>query len=422
MNEWFFLSYARENLENYVRRFYRDLNKTIQSLTKPGEGIDGFFDERTIELGQPWPEELSSALQSCKVFVSLYSPAYFAKDYCGREWQVFSTRQAAHTPEVMAHEARPSSMLPILWVPESSLPRPLPKVASDLQYTHGDFGELYARVGLRQLMMLQKYRDHYREFLARFADKLIQTANKNPLPPDPNPQPITEVENAFQRQPGPTIKPSSYSNEGPRYVQFVFVAGRRDELRGVREKLDPYGERGGRDWQPYLPDVPEEVGIIAQKITADEQFHFDAVPLDDAVIARIEEAERQNNIVAIVVDTWSLCLERYKTAMREFDGRKFLNCVVFVSWNSRDDETESKRADLIDELNATFLYNCIERNPNCFLEVGSHDEFKKELPAALHKALQRIVQKAGVVKKAQGRMVISKPIITGVRRGLYESG
>jgi FxsC-like protein len=296
------------------------------------------------------------------------------------------------------------------------LPNPLPEAALVVQHSHRDFGEIYAREGLRRLMDLSRLRDHYKDFVGKFAKKLVQATREHSLPPDPQVRPIREIKNAFHVRGSAVKNPETGSSKlGPGIVKFIFVAGRRDELRAVRNRIEPYGEKGGRDWQPYLPDIADEVGIIAQRITTEEQFHYEPMDISENVIKRIEEAERQNNIVAIVVDTWSLRLPQYKNSMREYDDRKFLNCVVFVSWNNRDDETEGERSTLTHDMTETFYHNFIQPDPNCFLEINSHDELKKELPIALHKALQRIAQKAKVVKRADGARCITKPVITGVR-------
>ena len=412
MSHWFFLSYARDNLDDYLKRFYRDLNSMILSLTLPGEGGDGFFDMGAVELGKQWSGVLTEALQDCRAFVSLYSPAYFTKEYCGKEWQLFSARQTAYSAGLPPQASRPSLLMPVLWMPEDKLPRPLPDAVAAVQYKHSDFGEVYAREGLRQLMALRRYGDHYRMFLSRFADKLIRAAREHVLPPQPQLPSLNEIESAFHRRGVPAARlAEDAGNVGPRFVQFVFVAGRRDELGTVRKELDPYGAEGGYDWHPYLPEITDEVGIMAQEVASDEKLHYGFVQLDDNIIKRIEEAERQNKIVAIVVDTWTLCLQQYSALMREYDGRNFLNCVVLVSWNDRDPEMEIKRASLMNTMRATFLRHAIKRDPNCFLEISSHDELKKELPAALNKARARIAEKAEVVKKAESGRVIGKPLI-----------
>ena len=413
MNHWFFLSYARENLDNYLHKFYRDLNKTIRDWTEPVEGKDGFFDTRDIAVGNNWPDALMTALQNCRAFVSLYSPAYFTKEFCGKEWQIFSSRQAAYSADLSAHTRRPSLIMPVLWVPEAQLPSSLPDTVSAVQFKHSEFGEEYARKGLRQLMTLSKNRDHYREFLARFAARLIQEARTHQLPPDPRPEPINEVESAFRRwTPEAARSAGEGVSQGPRVVQFVFVAGRREELRTVREKLDPYGDEGGFDWQPFCPEVTDEIGIIAQEVASREKLHYGFVQLDANIIKRIADAECQNKIVAIIVDTWTLCLMPYQTFMAEYDSRNFVNCAVLIPWNNRDDETEFNRSVLTNKMWGTFPRHAVKPDPTCFLDsICSLDEFKRELSAVLNKARARITEKAEVMKKAESGQIIGKPRI-----------
>jgi FxsC-like protein len=139
--------------------------------------------------------------------------------------------------------------------------------------------------------------------------------------------------------------------------------------------------------------------------------------VDDDIIQQIEEAERDNRIVAIVVDAWTLRLAQYGTPMSAYDSRKFLNCAVLVCWNSGDDElTETKRSELTQLLRETFHRNIINPSPNCFLEIHSHDELVKELPTMLSMARKRISEKAEVMKIATSDRIIGKPMITGVRR------
>jgi FxsC-like protein len=419
MSHWFFLSYARENYDQYLLDFYRDLNKKICDLATPGDGEDGFLDMNGIEVGKQWPDELTAALQKCQAFISLYSPAYFTKEYCGKEWRAFSDRQAAYGTDLPANVSRPSLIMPVLWVPENRLPSPLPDAVSTVQYKHNDFGEEYARVGLKQLMAVSKYRDDYLEFLAKFADKLIQAVKSNPLPHQPHLPPINEIESAFHVRVAEVIKPAAeWVNRGPRSVQFFFVAARRDELKGVREKLDPYGEEGGYYWQPYFPEHTDEVGGMALQVAVDEKLRPECMELDDFTIERLDEAESNNKLVAIFIDTWTLCLPRYNTFMNKYDRRNFVNCVVLIAWNDRDGETEFNRPTLTNNVWGTFPNHAARPDPNCFLDsISSHEELKKALRNALINARGRISMRTDAVKKkAEGGQFIGKPLITGVGR------
>lgn len=414
MSHWFFLSYARENLTDYLKKFYEDLNTTISHLTAPKEGNRGFFDTSDIGVGQQWSHELIAALQNCRVFVPLYSPAYFTSEWCGKEWQFFSERQAAASARLEPSSSRPTLIMPVLWVPETKLPSPLPEAVSAVQYKQSDLGNQYTKLGLYHLMTINKHNDDYHEFVNQFADRLIEAARAHILPPLLQPRPIEKIESAFHRRWSEVAESAGDDVKvGTSFVQFVFVAGRRKELKTLRTKLDPYGEEGGHDWHPYLPEVKDRVGLISQRLACGEDLTSDFMQLDDNIIMRIKEAQRLNKIVVILVDTWTLDLEQYKKPMLAYDDRKFINCVVIVSWNNRDDElTGTMRSRLFNNMRFIFSNHCINPEPNCFLEISSHDELQRVLPTVLNQARARLSVKAEVVKKAEGDQAISKPSIS----------
>jgi FxsC-like protein len=417
MSHWFFLSYAHDNSDKYLERFHRDLNERIHLLTSPREGEEGFIDTKNIELGSRFPYALTTALQNCKTFVPLYSPAYFTKENCGREWQIFNSRQEAYFATLPANTSRPSLILPVLWVPESRLPSPLPDAVLEFQYKHGDFGDEYAKQGLRGLMQRSTTRDKYHKFLTHFADHLIEVASAYTLPPLSQVRPFEEIESAFHPRGRAIGQSATASNGGPRESKFVFVAGRRDELRGIREKLDHYGEVGGFDWRPFSPEFVEEVGIMAQKVASREKLHYRWLEFDKNIFEKLKEAALDNKIVVIVIDTWTLKIPRYEEFLKEYDSRNFVNCVVLVPWNSKDDETVINRSHLVNRMWGALGNHAVKPDPSCFRDsICSPEELKKELSSALNKARARISAKAEVVRRAESEQPFgTPPTITGVR-------
>ena len=412
-NYWFFLSYARLDSDPYLKRFYKNLTSTVRRLVGDNEENIGFFDCEDIKPGDEWPITLTGALQTCRAFVPVYSPTYFTKEHCGIEWQIFRERLDAYVAASPGTN-RPPLILPVLWVPEDRLPSALPHSVSAVQYKHERFGDAYATEGLRQLMQLGKYRDKYAEFVAAFADKLIDAAKTQNLPSLKALRPLREVKSAWLSDVPVGGAPTLQRSVGPRYVQFVFVAGRRDELRGLRQKLDHYGEEGGMDWHPFFPEVSDEVAILAQDVASMERLIYDPITLDANIIQRIEDAEQKNKIVVIIVDTWTLRLGHYHKFMREYDSRNFLNCLVLVPWNEKDDETKNAQSVLEDAVKLTFLNSALSKDPSCFLDrVNSSDELKRNLGLMLNRARMRIIEKTEVIKRAESAQLISKPIITG---------
>src|SRR5947207_1071823 len=160
--KWFFMSYARFDRETdkfkCIERFFDDLNEHIRALKHIREKHAGFFDTRSIEPGELWPDDLGQSLRACHVMVSLYSPAYFDSEYCGKEWEVFRSRVRA------AYKENPPLILPVMLYPPQDL-LPLPEAIADIQYVNDDFPEVYRNEGLRYLMVRDAQKDNYQDFL-----------------------------------------------------------------------------------------------------------------------------------------------------------------------------------------------------------------------------------------------------------------
>lgn len=405
---WFFFSYARLDRDPYLKKFYSELADSVRVNAGGSREEIGFFDTEDIEPGQEWPAALAAALQTARVLVPVYTPSYFTSEYCGREWRVFEERRRSAG-------GRPPVILPVLWVPQDKLPSNLPDAVLDLQYSHEQLGDMYVREGLRQLMRQSRYLDVRRQIIDGLAERIVEIGRQHPLPALAAPPSIKEVASAFQPPPGAPAPaaPSGSGNVGPRYVQFVFVAGRRNEfeLQKLRNRLEYYGGEGGPDWQPYLPDLAEEIAILAMEVAASEKLRYEAVPLDERLIQRLDEAERDNKVVAIIVDTWTLRLEQYHRFMREYDRRSYQNCVVLVPWNY-DEETKLTEETLKQAVQLTFVNRFLSRDPNTFIDtIRSPEELRTNLSRALNAARMRIFTVAEVKKRAESGNVIAKSVL-----------
>ena len=168
------------------------------------------------------------------------------------------------------------------------------------------------------------------------------------------------------------VQPPQTAGANPRYVKFIFLAGRRQELQPYRASLDPYGESGG-EWRPWLPDPRDEVDLLVQEVIQRERLISDgAIPLDNELDKRLKEAENGNKIVVIVVDLWTLRLEDYRKHMRDVvDPKQFVNCVIVVPWNPQDSEAVNQRQTLEMLLQATFVNRTANDSPGNSSETGA---------------------------------------------------
>lgn len=399
MNEyWFFLSYARVDRDNYLKRFVKLLRETIPRRTKVKLANIGFFDGDDIEPGDQWTTALETGLQGSQVFVALYSPNYFIRDYCGKEWTIFRSRLQAISP---APNALPPLIIPVLWQPEKLLPDPLPDAVADVQYKHDDFGDVYSTEGLWQIAKLRKHSDKYKEFVVTLADKIIAAATKhNNVPPLPVLPAIKGVQSAFSTAPPKgspvaiaSAPPAASNTSGPRYVQFIYVAGKRTEFKPPRDKY--YGNDGGLDWQPYLPDIEDEVAILAQDVASREKLRYEVVACDANIEHKVRQAELDNKIIVIVLDTWTLQLQPYQNWIQQVDNIDSKNCILLIPWNPKDTETAANRDALEQILEGVFPNKTTPRDPNLFIDwVNSPNDLSTALREALFKAQARIIEKS----------------------------
>ncbi len=424
MSSWFFFSYARADRDPYMVKFHDDLANEVRLNAGETTSADiGFFDSQDIEPGEEWPEKLAQALQSTRVLLSLYSPRYFASEYCGKEWSIFQSRIYAYLQSAPARTPRPPLIIPVLWARKESIDRVIPDTVSDVQFFHQDFGDVYAEEGLRFLSMLDKHQDDYRVFLNRLATKIVQGARDHPLPASKNLPDIRRVSSAFSIQGSNAPSPDAQLSAayGPRYVQFVFVAARKDELHSVRNDVAAYGIDGGLDWRPFHPDVEQDVGILAQDVIQQldlpdsQRLHYQVLPASGNIVEEINEAKNRNIIVVIVVDTHTLQLAQYRQPMYEYDSRDFWNCVVLIPWNLADPETVDKIQSLDDHLRQTFPTKTIKsdryliRDPE---RIKSAEDLRREIQESLL-TLRNNILFLGEVSRPVDRTV-AKPTVTAI--------
>jgi TIR domain len=287
MDRLFFLSYASNPvLKKFQERFYNDLVEALiaerDSLNAEEEEI-GFYDREGIQLGESWTQGLAEALRTCRVFIYIQSPSYFSKLWCGREWAVFRDRIDRWMQGPQAPQSRPPLMLPVLWKPAAR--NPPDAVAVDIQYGHREFGEEYEKNGLHTLMHIRGFRDNYKVFLSRLALRILEVADKYPLPHgDSTRIDFESIPNAFEagapaRQGliGPMPTPAGEAI-GPRYVVFVYVVGTRVDLQNWRRMLEAYADNGC-DWRPYFPPDNHRVAWYAQHVVNDEDLNYESLDL-----------------------------------------------------------------------------------------------------------------------------------------------
>jgi FxsC-like protein len=378
MSYLFFLSYAREdnNTDGLVKKFYEDLSRDIAG----------------------------------KIAAS-------PKQFCGKEWAVFKSRVEAYAKGLPKGSEFPALMFPVLWQKETYVLERLPAPLSKIQYKFDDYGKAYAEQGLRVMLRNKKFRQQYDDFVPVLADQIIEAAQRHKLPALPNLPALDQIAGTF---PAGTAAPEQIAEKqvagaNPRYVKFIFLAGRKQELQPVRASLESYGEESGGEWKPWLPDPKDEVDRLVQDVIHRENFVSEgAIALDDDLEKRLEEAENTNKIVVIVVDMWTLQLANYRKLMHDVvDPKQLVNCVIVVPWNPQDAEAVNQRQKLETLLQATFVKHTANESPDLLTQIDSATKLKDRLAAMLQVTKSKIIRRAEVQRKAVGAEAIALSNIEG---------
>lgn len=414
--KWFFLSYARLDRQadkfKCIEKFFDDLNERVRPLKKIREEYAGFFDGTGIEPGESWPDSLGQSLSTCHVMICLYSPAYFDSEYCGKEWEVFRSRVRAK------YKDNPPLILPIMFYPPEDV-MPLPEAVADIQYINDDFPEVYRNEGLRYLMVRDTQKDNYQDFLDACVRYLLTAGDKYPLSSLDSLPDIKQVASAFHAR-CEQGAPSPPPDVGPRYAEFIYVAAKREEVQSLKDKglkSERYGEEGQLDWRPYLPpdeaERPREISSYGQEVAVKEDFRYRQVPLTQELVKHVREAQRNKCLVVIVVDTWTVCLDKYQQIMKEYDEATFYNAIVLIAWN-KDGSTPASRDMLNAALWAAFSTKLILKDERILIDsISSPTELETSMSVALQRLKMQVIDAAQVFRKIEGEQVILKPEISG---------
>jgi FxsC-like protein len=260
-------------------------------------------------------------------------------------------------------------------------------------------------------MKQRRYTDDYRHFLDRFADRLVTQATLHALPRiSPTPT-LTSIQDAFAALRS-AAGLEAWPTVGPDAAHFVFVAAAQREIAPLRATVDCYGQAGW-SWQPFHPDVKKRIGIIAMEVAAEADLHYQPIPVGQGLLEHLRRAEDSNTIVLIVVDPWTIKIDSYRTHMADFDQQIFANCGLLVPWNQNDSETVADREALQAGLSETFPRVIALNSTYVRDAIGSADELKRELMAAVGEIRRRMLQYAKVYRKIDGGGSGGLPPISG---------
>jgi FxsC-like protein len=395
---YFFLSYARGDEDDLVGRFYQDLCVEVRLLAGESKTSTVGFLDRTIQVGEHWSSRLAEALARCGSFVALMTPRYFSSVVCGQEWQVFAER-LNHYEAVS--RVGPPLLKPLIWLKMPT--HRIPAVAESIQYTSGLLGETYERLGIRQLMRLQRHKDDYHEFLFELAEQIVNSVQSHPMPVGRVELDITRSDSAFhpQRVATPLTNPLA--------IHFVVAAGTRSAMERLREQLSYYGN-ASLDWAPFHPSLPAPLGDHAHRIAVTYSFESKVAGLDD-LTERAAHAKRHNQIIVLLVDAWATRLpDASETLSAYCSGDGGPTTAVMIPASMDDQETRRHWPALSQAWRRVFDQLAFD-DQLYRPAIGSHRGFELELPEILTVAANRVYKSGHVYRPPAGSVSTEHPIV-----------
>lgn len=388
---YFFLSYAHTprfgpggpDPDMWVERLYRDLCNHIMALTSLPAGAEVGFMDREIRSGEGWSERLGSALATCRVFVPLFSPRYFASEMCGKEWFAFAQRAIQLGA---ASNEKTEAIVPALWVPVP--PSQLPVPAERLQFNHNTFGERYVTDGLYGLIKLRGYAEQYEHAVYELARRIVGVAETVRLKPV-RPLDYRVVPSAF----GPA---GGRPGGGPaaRTLHVTVAAASRHDLPEGRSP-EYYGE-SALEWNPYHPASQRPVAYVAEELVKNLNYQTTMASFDDEA-GHFDSKQPPTRPEILIVDRWAVEDEHRRQRLASFDQehRPWIN--VVVPWNRYDHQSRAKEDELAHRLEETLPVKMSQGRAACRAAangVASVETLGQILPQVVEAAAQQFLRHA----------------------------
>ncbi len=208
---WFFISYASYEYDVHIERFRTDLAGQLRSLAgilDPDNKRVGYLDTSGLEPSVDWPEALYNALQRSKVLIPFYSPLYFKREYCGKEFEAFLRPQSLDP--AWTGGRRP--ILPVLFYPLAPEDLQSDPAIGKIQASTPTFPRAYLDHGLHYIMDTPGHDRDYKEFLRSFALQLkalaLAAPDFAPMAAGTN-RDLSSVPSAFGVPPKPVLTPTA---------------------------------------------------------------------------------------------------------------------------------------------------------------------------------------------------------------------
>ncbi|MDH6706435.1 FxsC-like protein [Kitasatospora sp. MAA19] len=351
---YFFFSYARRDYEAedaFVDQFFNDLRDELGRI-EPAARADeiAYRDTEQLRLGDEWAEQLARMLGRSRTMVALYSPAYFASLYCGKEWTAFRGRVRRHQED--QGELIPA-LVPVLWEPV--VPGELAEEVTKIQWAQPDMGEAYARYGLRALLRTGPQGEAYLQVVRVVAERVRDAAARR----------LTELAD-FDLGAVRGYFPGPAAMEPPRAAGMVrlFIAAGKASDAAVAGGSQAGGWYGAKPWHwaPYHPPTQPSLAVRAQQVITAAGHTTTLEEVGTGLGEKLDQAREDSQVSVLLVDPWMAGTDRYRSALREYDDHNHPVTGVMVPDGSGDPARGPERDALWAGVRGVFRRNWLRRS------------------------------------------------------------
>ena len=329
---YFFLAYAHTPQRPWVVRLYNDLcSEILERTTWPAHLPVGFMDASGIRTGEDWRNAVAGALATCRAFVPLYSPRYFSRPECGREWHAFTRRAVDHRTRYGGGTATP--IVPALWTPvtESQVPAAARHVQVDFRSVHTS----YAEDGLFTLIKSFGVPPHVSQGRppARGADHPCRGGHPAPAVPRQRAAPRAgRLPRAGVRRPGPP------PDDDPRRRAHRAAPAGRTRRPGLRRQPRRTGRRSS-------PARVQPVAQAASYIARSFDFEPSILTLEEG-LATLDWSDPTTGPGVALIDPWLALDDARAEQLNRLDALDAGWLGAAVIWNQLDQQTTARADDL----------------------------------------------------------------------------
>lgn len=364
----------------WVERLFQDLCGHVMAMTDLPAGTPAGFMDREIRSGEGWSERLGSVLATCRVFVPLFSPRYFASEMCGKEWYAFEQR-AIH------HRARSNqsaeAIVPALWVPVP--PSQLPGSAERIQFNHRDFGERYVSDGLYGLIKLRLFAQEYERAVYELAKRIVTVADTVRI----------DTGRPVDYRLAPSAFGSRSSGAGaPKPMRITIAAPTRHDLPPGRD-MAYYGDNP-HDWNPYHPAAARPLAYVTEELVRSLNYQAVIGSFDEDT-GQSEGKRAPTTPEILILDRWALQDEDRRRRLAAFDAEDRPWVILVVPWNRDDPQSPDAEAELTAILERTLPVKMSQGRAFCRVAakgVPSMEAFGQILPQVVEVAAQQYLRNA----------------------------